>query len=85
MLDSPDRDSPITREPQASDGARGSRLTAMARSSLGFADEAASNCDYVEAIAWISVVEGVGYDLPDAYRAKRDHWRTLIDPRAPAV
>lgn len=66
----------------APDTARASRLTAMAHRSLGLADEAAANGQYTEAISWINVVEGVGYDLPDAYDAKRNHWRTLIDTGA---
>ena len=80
MLDRPDQGSPSI---EPSGEARGVRLTAMAHSSLGFADDAAANGDYVEAIAWVNVVEGVGYALPDAYRTKRDHWQTQVHPPAP--
>ena len=66
----------------APDTARASRLTAMAYRSLDFADAAAANGDYAEAISWINVVEGVGYDLPDAYDAKRTRWQTLVDADA---
>jgi hypothetical protein len=48
-------------------------LAAVSRS-LGWAQESAERGDYTEALAWVSVVEAIGSQLPPGYHAKRQAW-----------
>lgn len=48
---------------------------------LGLAEQAAAAGNYADALRWLDVIEAIGDELPRRYRAARERWRALLDPR----
>jgi hypothetical protein len=53
-------------------------LAAVSRS-LGWAQESAERGDYVDALAWVRVVEATGSQLPPGFHDQRQVWLDAID------
>lgn len=51
---------------------------------LGWAEESAARGDYVNALAWLNVLDAIRETLPEAYEIKRLGWRrALIEQHMP--
>lgn len=54
------------------------RHRAAVAKTLQWADESADRGDVFDAIAWLSTLEAIGDDLPEAYEIRRDSWRAQL-------
>ena len=64
----PGRGHPSRRDP-------GAKHRAAVANTLGWADDAARQGDYAEALAWLETLVAVGEPLTPEYRAKRAAWQ----------
>lgn len=64
-----------------SHAASDARHAAAVRRSLRWADEAAAQADWANALGWIEAVQACGDELSDDFRAKRDRWQLALDER----
>lgn len=60
----------------------GSRHERAVANTLRWADRAAADGDYADAIAWLGTLEAIGVRLPEAYAAKRPVWARASAARA---
>lgn len=54
------------------------RHAAAIASTLRQADEAAAGGDYADALSWLGLLETIGDELPEDYRAKREAWYSAL-------
>lgn len=75
MIDD-DKESALTDTPETHRAAVANTLT--------WAEESASRGDYVNALAWLNVLDAIRETLPEEYEIKRRDWRrTLIGQHMP--
>lgn len=57
---------------------------AAVANTLSWAEESAARGDYVNALAWLNVLDAIRETLPEAYEIKRDDWRrALVEQQMP--
>lgn len=69
----------LERAPVHRDGSKHARAVA---NTLTWADHAAANGEYAEALAWLETLEAIGVQLPEAYAAQRPVWTQACAVRA---
>jgi hypothetical protein len=55
------------------------RHQAAVANTLGWADAAAKQGDFAQALDWIRMLEAIGHEITGDYRAKRQAWLAALD------
>jgi hypothetical protein len=69
-------------EPRRETAFEARHATIIART-LRWADEAAARHDYVQAVHWVDTVRGLGDDVADEYKVKREAWLNAAERDGP--
>lgn len=78
-------DARTSRRPLAPTTERSQRHREAVRQSAGWAEDAAREGDYADALAWLATIEAVAGELPRALEARRRAWASRMRSGKPGA